>query len=96
MELDRFTNLKIQEGVDARLLRDNPIFFTCVNRVLNKYAALEENILTDSQAEAREIGAKVKHYAMMRRAMIDAVQELNDILLEAENAQYEKDADDEY
>lgn len=88
---NRFENQKIQEGVDAQLLLDNPIFFTAVNRVLNRYAELEENVLTDDQQEIREITAKIKMYAMMRRAMVDAVQELNNLVIEGANTEWDQE-----
>ena len=88
---NRFINDRIKSGVDAITLLENPIFFDAVERVLNRYAQLEENMLTDDQAEVREITAKIKHYAMMRRCMMDVVAELNDIILEGDNANYDKE-----
>ena len=91
MDYNRFIHNKIQDGVDAEQLLENPVFFTAVERVLNKYAEMEENVLSDDQSEVREITAKIKQYAMMRRAMMDVVRELNDIVLEGANAAYDKE-----
>ena len=87
MDVNRFSKDKVRDGVDAQLLLDSEILEVAVNRVLTKYAELEENVLTaDSQDEIREVTAKVRHYAMMRRAVMDVVDELKIIARIGRNA----------
>ena len=88
-QFNRFKHEKIQDGVDADQLLSNPSFSKAVENVLNKYAALEENVLTDDQNEIREITAKIKHYAMMRRATLDIVDELKILSRQGSNTRYE-------
>lgn len=88
---NRFENNKIQDGVDADLLLESPVFHKAVTNVLNKYASVEENVLTDNEKEVREITAKIKHYAMMRRAVLDVVEELKQMSRSGKNNSYKRD-----
>ena len=78
---DRFSVDTVKQGVEAQDLLDNPIFFEAVKNVLNKYAEHEEELLTDVQStDVREINAKVRAYAQLRRATLDIVQELSNMM----------------
>ena len=91
MEFSRFKESnKIQDGVDADLLLSNQSFLVAVEAVLNKYATIEENVLTDNEKEVREITAKIKHYAMMRRAVIDVVEELKQMSRKGKNETHKR------
>ena len=90
MDFNRFSNDKIQDGVDSDLLLSSPVFHTAVEAVLNKYATVEENVLTDDQLEVREVTAKIKHYAMMRRATLDVVEELKRMSRKGKNTSSKK------
>ena len=76
MEINRFNNDKSRDGAGAQSLLDNEIFEMAVNRVLTRYAELEEKLVVDDSQDVREITAKIKHFAMMRRATLDIVEEL--------------------
>ena len=47
-----------------------------VNRVLTRYCIIEEQLVVDDSQDVREITARIKHHAMMRRAVVDVVEEL--------------------
>ena len=95
MDLDRFNKELILKGTQAQFLKDTPIFFEAVSKVLNKYAELEENILTSEQHEVREIGAKVKHYATMRKCTLDIINELDEYIFASEAAREIAEQDDD-
>ena len=76
MELNRFVNDKIIDGEGAQALLDNEFFKMAVNRVLTRYCIIEEQLVVDDSQDVREITARIKHHAMMRRAVVDVVEEL--------------------
>ena len=87
MDYSRFGKReRVQIGIDSDQLLSNPAFSTAVENVFNNYARMEENVLTDDQHEVREITAKIKHYAMMRRALMDVVSELKRLSVAGRNA----------
>ena len=88
---NRFSQDKIFEGKEASILKDNVAFTKAVEQVLNRYAQIEEDVLMDIQENVREVGAKVKHFAMMRKSLIDVVRELDSLIIEGDNASMDKD-----
>ena len=84
---DRFSKDKIIEGQQSALLLDNPIFLTAVQRILERYAESEEKLVMDETHDVREATARIRRNAMMRRALLDVVEELNDIVFEAKQAE---------
>ena len=77
MDYQRFNQKRIKDGTEAQSLLDTPIFEEAVNRVLSRYAEIEEKLVLDDSQDVREITAKIKHFAMMRRAVIDVCDELS-------------------
>lgn len=95
MDFDRFAiDMSSVDGEDASLLLESRIFTKAVNQVLNDYAAVEENVLTDVDKEIREITATIKHRAMMRRALIDVVGKLEDIVLAGKNTKLDEEIEE--
>lgn len=85
-QFNRFQDIASSELADqAEFLLNNPVFLLAVEEVLNDYAAMEEKVLTDNEKEVREITARIKHHAMMRRGLLDAVRKLNTILRRVES-----------
>lgn len=89
MKFNRF-NDKVQQGIDSELLLNNPVFFTAVERLLNRYAEIEEKLVLEEKGDVREATARIRQYAMMRRAVLDVVNELNDITFEGKIQESDK------
>ena len=85
MKFDRQPQQIVAEGREADLLLGNPIFVTAVNKVLNQYAEIEEAYVADKNVDVQEMQRRVMHNAMMRKAIMDVVNQLNDIVREGEN-----------
>lgn len=79
MEFQRFESTKAKDGAEAQHILDHTVFTQAVNQVLTRYAEVEEKLVLDDTQDVREVTAKIKHFAMMRRAVIDVVGELETI-----------------
>ena len=86
MQFNRFKNDKIQDGIDADSLLNNDIFISAVEEVLNNYAENEEKLIADDSIDVREATARIKKNAMMRRALLDVVSELENIVFAGKDA----------
>ena len=85
MEFDRQPKQIDAEGKEANLILGNERFVAAVNQVLNRYAKIEEEYVADKNVDVQEMQRRVMHNAMMRKAIMDVVNQLNDIVREGEN-----------
>ena len=88
--MDKFNKQYILEGTESNLLKSNQAFEQAITIMHERLFIAEENILSDV-TDIREMGAKLKHNAMMRKTISDFVRELDDLILIGENAKFDEE-----
>ena len=90
---DKYKSLNdvVQEGLDSVLLRDNPIFQQAINEMYTKITLAEDKLIGEADLDCRELGAKIKHYAMLRTLLSDFVLTLDGFIQLGENAGFHRE-----
>ena len=88
--MDKFNKQHILEGTQADLLKNNAAFEQAITMMYERLFIAEENILSNI-TDIREIGAQLKHVAMMRKTISEFLRELDDLILIGDNAAFEEE-----
>ena len=82
----------IREGMYAQALRNNPAFESAVRELYYKYTLAEDNVTATNDGDADK---NRYQYSMLRLLLTELVLQLDDMVQEKENAEYNNETNGE-